>query len=636
MSGISTATTYNLTCSGAGGSASASAMVAIAVPLAMTPAMAAITQTQTQQLTIAPSGTAVSWSVDGVAGGNGTVGTVSAQGLYTPGTQPGSHTVTASGFGGATSASATIAVTDLTGVYTYHGDLARDGANTHEFALTASTVTSGSFKKLFSCPVDGAIYAQPLWAAGVHMAGGVHNVIYVATAHDGLFAFDADTSPCQPLWSASLIDASHGGNAGEQPVPYSLLGAGGGDIMPEVGVIGTPVIDPQSGTLYVVSKSVTADRSTFYQRLHAIDLTTGAEKGGAPQLISATFPGTGDGGATVSFNAKQENQRAALALVNGVVYIAWASHEDAPPYYGWVLGYLYSGSGFTQTAVLNVTPDVGYGGIWMGGGGPAADANGNLYLLTGNGGFDATSATAPTQDFGDSLLKLTPGLTIADYFTPSDQDNDNLNDLDFGAGGAAVLADLSGSAVVHVVIGGGKDGTLYVLNRDQLGGLGDAGSVQRIALGNQIFSTPAYWNNSVYISAVSEPLTAWQLNGSGVFTHAGQSAALFGYPAATPTVSAQGTQHGIVWMLDDSSFCTNWWMQPPCGPAVLHAFDAANVANELWNSAQHAGDAAGYPVKFSVPTVANGKVYVGTRGNNTGGADNSTSTPGELEVYGIQ
>src|SRR6185437_9197967 len=184
------------------------------------------------------------------------------------------------------------------------------------------------------------------------------------------------------------------------------------------------------------------------------------EKAGSPALISATFPGTADGGTTVSFNARYESERAALAFVNGVVYIAWASHEDQAPYYGWVIGYRYNGSSFTQSAVLNVTPNVRYGGIWMGGGGPAADANGNLYLITGNGVFDANSATPPTQDYGDSLLKLTAGLTVADYFTPSDQDSDYLNDNDFGSGGTAVLADLTGSPVVHVVIGGGKDGTL--------------------------------------------------------------------------------------------------------------------------------------------------------------------------------
>lgn len=637
VSGIATTTTYDLSCTGADGSGSASVTVTVAPAGGMSPAVAAVTPAQTQQFVLTTNDPSASWNVDGVAGGNATVGTVSAQGLYTPGSQPGAHTVMASSSGGADPASATIAVTDLTGVYTHHGDLARDGANTHEFALTPATVTGGTFGKLFSCRVDGAIYAQPLWAAGVHINGALRNVVFVATAHDGLFAFDADASPCQLLWSVSLIDGNHGGSAGEQAVPYTLLGTATGDIMPEVGVIGTPVIDPQSGTLYVVSKSVSADQSSFYQRLHAIDIISGAERAGSPALISATFPGTADGGATVSFNARFQSERAALAFVNGVVYIAWASHEDQAPYYGWVIGYHYNGSGFTQSAVLNVTPNVRYGGIWMGGGGPAADANGNLYLITGNGVFDANSASPPTQDYGDSLLRLTAGLTIADYFTPSDQDSDNLNDDDFGSGGTAVLADLTGSPVVHVVIGGGKDGTLYVLNRDQLGGMGDVSAIQRISTNSQILSSPAFWNNTVYNNAVDKPLTAWQLNAAGsAFTSAGSSAILFGYPSSTPTISAQGTQDGIVWMLDNSTFCTNWWNQPGCGPAVLHAFDASNVANELWNSAQHAGDAAGYPVKFSVPTVANGKVYVGTRGNNTGGADGSSSIPGELDVYGFK
>jgi hypothetical protein len=335
----------------------------------------------------------------------------------------GVYTVTATSVADSSqSATATIAVSDLPGVYTYHNDLARDGANTQEYALTTSSVDTSTFGKLFSCPVDGAIYAQPLWVANLTIGGAIHNVVLVATQHDSLYAFDADANPCVELWKVSLIDGNHGGTTGEMTVPSGVLGylvgKGTGDITPEVGVTGTPVIDPSTNTLYVVSKSMNSAGTSFFQRLHAVDLTTGNEKFSGPANItsSITFPRTGDGGSTVSFNAQQQNQRPGLALVNGVVYVAWASHEDFAPYYGWVVG--FSASTLAVTNVLNVSPNVQSGGIWMGGGAPAADANNNLYLLTGNAAFDATSGG---NDYGDSLLQLSSGLTVSSFFTPSDQ-----------------------------------------------------------------------------------------------------------------------------------------------------------------------------------------------------------------------
>ncbi|MGO9513686.1 MAG: hypothetical protein ACLP2F_08600 [Steroidobacteraceae bacterium] len=639
---LSAGTTFSLACSGPGG---VSSLVSVSVnvgQVTVSPAIAAITPAQSPQFSATVSGGgAVTWTVDGIAGGNGTVGTIGTTGLFTPGTAPGRHMLVATSVAYASlSGSAVAAVTDLAGVYTYRNDSARDGANTKEYALTPGSVGAAGFGKLFSCTVDGAIYAQPLWAADLTVNGTPRNVIFVATQHDSLYAFDADASPCVQLWSASLIDAAHGGSIGETTVPSGvpgyLVGLGEGDITPEVGVTGTPVLDPVSGTLYVVSKSVNAGESAFYQRLHAIDLASGSEKTGSPVTISGTYPGTGDGGAVVTFNPQTQNQRPGLALINGIVYVAWAAHEDAPPWYGWVMGYSYNGTSFSQPAVFNAAPNGSGGGIWMGGGAPASDSIGDLYVVTGNGTFDAASGSAPNNDYGESLLQLTSTLNVAQYFTPSDEVTDNGGDLDFGAGGAAVLADLpSGSPVPHLLVCGGKDGALYLLNRDALGGFGDHFAAQKISYGYRILATGAYWNSSFYLAGAKGPLTAYALNASvPALSLDASSSHAYGFPGSSPSVSASGTSEGIVWTLDTSQYCTS--NAPGCGPAVLYAHDAANVATQLWSSGGLAADAAGNAVKFAVPTVANGKVYVGTRGNNTGGVYGSTSIAGELDVYGLQ
>ena len=581
----------------------------------------------------------VTWS----ATGGSFSPTATASGAPTTYTAPataGVYTLTATSVSDVTrSVSITIGVTDLAGVFTYHNNLSRDGSNPREYAITPSNVTNTTFGKLFSCTVDGAIYAQALWVANLTVGGVKRNVAFVATQHESLYAFDADvnTTPCTPLWQANLIDAAHGGSSSETSVPSgttgNLVGAGFGDITPEVGVTGTPVIDPSTNTLYVVSKSVIASGLTFYQRLHAIDLTTGNEKSGSPVTIAGTYPGTGDGGTTVAFNARQENQRPGLALVNGIVYIAWASHEDKAPYYGWVMG--YNASNLTQASILNVTPNVHYGGIWMSGGAPAADSSNNLYLTTGNGIFDATNTSGPTNDYGDSFLKLTGSLSVSQYFTPSSQASLNANDQDFGAGGAAILVDQLSGPVPHLVIGGGKDGYLYLLNRDAMGGLGDANASQRFNFGNPILSTGAFWNNTFYMAGLNGKLQAFSFNTStGKFnpSNVSQSSATYGF-GSTPSVSSSGTTNGIVWALDNQKYCTS--QSASCGAAVLHAYDSTNLATELWNSTLGTGNTAGNAVKFTVPTVANGKVYVGTRGNNTGGTTSSTTIPGELDVYGL-
>jgi hypothetical protein len=414
------------------------------------------------------------------------------------------------------------------------------------------------------------------------------------------------------------------------------VGSGFGDIAPEVGVLGTPVIDMATKTIYLVSKSVAPAGPTFYQRLHALDILTGKEKLAGPATISGTFPGTGDGGSTVKFDARQQNQRAGLALVNGVVYIAWASHEDNYPYYGWVMG--YDAADLSQKYVFNASPNMGFGGIWMGGAAPSADSVNHLFLITGNATFDANSATAPNTDYGDTFLKLNNDLTVAEAFTPSDEQSDNMNDADFGSGGTAVLLDLpaNGALPTRLVVGGGKDGTVYVLDRDYLGGYGDANAWQKFNLGSSIFSTSGFWNSTLYMAGVGGSLNAFTLDPATaklVTTPASSSTAHFGFPGSTPSVSSWQDSCGIVWALDDGQYCTP--QSAGCGPAVLHAFDATNVETELWNSNMGTGNAAGFAVKFTVPTIANGKVYVGTRGNNTGGSDDSSSIPGELDVYGL-
>jgi hypothetical protein len=564
----------------------------------------------------------------------------------------GVYTITATSVSnGTTSASLVIGVTDLSGVFTYHNNLSRDGTNTHEFALAASTVNTSAFGKLFSCPTDGAIYAQPLWIPNLAVAGVRHNVIVVATQHENLYAFDADTAPCTRLWQANLIDSTHGGTSGETSVPSGiggLVGVGLGDITPETGVTGTPVIDPATSILYVVSKSVISSGPTFFQRLHAIDLTTGDEKFSGPVTISASVPGTADGSTTVTFNPRQENQRPGLALVNGVVYIAWGSHEDAEPFHGWVIGCTAStlvqvpGAVFSSTPNFNAAFSYSGGGIWMSGGAPAADSSGNLYVLTGNGAFDANTNGG---NYGDSTLKLstTSGLSVADWFTPMDEASLATGDVDHGAGGAAILVDQPSATYPHLVIGGGKAGVLFLMNRDNLGHFSSSTNnvLQQIVVGPNIYATAAFWNNSLYIAAATHggsggPLKHYSFNTTTEqFAAASQSSLVYPFPGPTPSVSSNGSVQGIVWALDNSRYCTPG-PNSGCGPAVLHAYDATNLATELWNSSQAAGDQAGNAVKFTVPTVANGKVYVGTRGNNTGGSFGSTSVSGELDVYGLK
>jgi uncharacterized protein YjdB len=597
------------------------------ISVSLSPKRGGLTVTQTMAFTATVTndtgGQGVTWSATAGTFSNQTATTATYAAPATAGTV----TITATSKADVTkSASTTVGVTDLAGVFTYRGNPSRDGANQQEYALTTSNVKSSSFGKLFSCAVDGEVYAQPLWVANLSIGGGTHNVIFAATENDSVYAFDADTSPCHQYWKVNFL------SSGVTTVPPGDTGETG-DINKKIGITGTPVIDPSTKTLYVVAKTKEGT-ANYHQRLHALSLTDGSEKFGGPADITSaiTVPGTGDtgdssvgctaGSGNVPFCPLRENQRPGLALANGVVYVAWASHGDRQPYHGWVIG--FNPSTLARVFTYNDSPNGFEGGIWMSGGAPAIDSGNNLYLITGNGDFDGVS------DFGDSFLKLSSSLSLSDWFTPNVQDQLNAQDLDLGSGGAAILVDLpSGSPVQRLLVGGGKGlgqaGQIYVLNRDSLGHTNatDSGAVQQWSPGGAIFSTPAFWQNTLYLAGVGQHLQAFSLSTSTSkfnTTPSSQTSASFGFPGATPAVSSKGTANGIVWALDTSNNGTPNGTGAN-GPALLHAYDATNLTTELWNSSQGTGNAAGTAVKFVVPTVANGKVYIGTQT--------------EIDVYGL-
>jgi chitodextrinase len=627
--------------SGYSNTASATTQAAGNISVTISPKRGGLTISQTMPLTATVTNDVGAAGVTWTASSGSFSAQSTSAATYVASNTAGVATVTARSVAdGTKSATATFGVTDLAGVVTYHNDLSRDGVNSQEYALTTANVATATFGKLFSCATDGAMYAQPLWVANLPTQGGTHNVILAATTHDTVYAFDADTNPCVTYWSKSLL------GSGETYVSSSDVGTG--DIQPDVGIIGTPVIDASSNTLYVVSKSKTSGTNctpatSCFQRLHALSLTDGSEKFGGPVNITSAIsvPGTGDGssGGNVAFNTLRENQRPGLVLANGVVYVAWASHGDNGPYHGWVIG--FNASTLAVVGTFNANPNGSDSGIWMGGGAPAADAAGNLYFLTGNGTFDANSGGA---DYGDSTVKMsaTAPFSVAGYFTPADQQNLEGGDTDHGSGGAAILVDQPAGPHQHLMIGGGKEGNFFLLDRDNMGGYGanfnpaDSNALQKFSEGNGIFSTAAFFNNVLYIAGAGGHLKSFAFNTPtiGQFNPAqtSQSAGTFGFPGATPSVSASGTTNGIVWAMNNNAYCTQ--QSSSCGPTVLHAYDATNLATELWNSSQSGGDAAGNAVKFTVPTVANGKVYIGTRGNDTG--NGGTSVQGEIDVYGLK
>ncbi|HTX23428.1 MAG TPA: hypothetical protein VMD03_02120 [Steroidobacteraceae bacterium] len=488
---------------------------------------------------------------------------------------------------------------------TYKNDVARSGQNLTESVLTPANVKSATFGLLHLLSVDGNVDAQPLYLSKLSVGGTTHNVLYVATEGDSVYAFDAGSGAI--LWKVSLLEA---GESTSPPV-FSCT-----QVTPQIGVTSTPVIDRSSGpngALYVVAMTQDASMN-YHQRLHALDVTTGAELFSGPTEIAATS------GAT-AFVPEDYEERAALLLLNGTIYTSWTSHCDAGSYGGWIIA--YGESTLKQTAVLNVAPGASGSGyenqgpaIWMSGGGPGADSSGNVYLLTGNGRFETTvnSGGFPSGgDYGNSFLKLSTAagtLAVADYFAMYNEVDESSGDTDLGSGGEMLLPDMTDATgtVRHLVVGAGKDGNLYVVNRDAMGKFSSTANNiwQELdgVLSGGIWSTPAYFNGTIYYGPSGGPLTAFALTNAMLSTTpASMTATSFTYPGTAPAVSANGTANAIVWAHENTS------------PAVLHAYDATNLATELYNSNQapNGRDQFGDGNKFITPTIADGQVFVGTQ-----------------------
>ena len=558
--------------------------------------------------------TAVTWSVDGVAGGSSTVGTISANGLYSPPSTAGTHTVTATSVANTSaSASSSVAVTDLTGVVTQRYDNSRDGQNLQEYALSSAVVsTAGEFGKLFACAIsDGPVYSQPLYVANLAISGGTHNVVFVATQHNTIYAFDADASTCTTYWKMTLEPA------GATPTPNSG-NQGDSDINGPYGIFGTPVIDLAGGVLYAVASTLDSG-STFNYRLHALNLATGTEKPSSPVVVSATVSG-------IKFDPSVHMQRPALLLSGSSVYVSFGSYGDGNTYYGWVMG--YDKTALTQTGAYNTAPDSTEStgaAIWMAGAGPAADSSGNIYFSSANGPFNVTGLPplAPNDNFGDTLVKLTSTLAVADFFTPADQLMLDQSDLDLGSAGVVLLADAAGStAHPHLAIAADKESILYLVDRDKMGQYNSVTNtnlqtVQVNQTGGGIttgfFTTASYWNGNVYAGAVGDNVKVYPISNAVLATSpTAQSTESYGYPGVNVVISAAGptATSGIAWALDTNASGTATGGAGPTGPAILRAYDATSLGKALWSSSTLSADKCGNAVKFVVPTVANGKVYV--------------------------
>jgi outer membrane protein assembly factor BamB len=580
---------------------------AAAAPLISTqPANQTVAAGSSATFSVAAGGTAplaYQWQKAGtsIAGATGASYTTPATALADDGSL--FSVVVTNSIGSVASSSATLHVTAASAaadVLTYKNDVARTGQNLTETALTLTNVNSSTFGLLRTLPVDGKVDAQPLFLGALTISGGVHDVVFVATEHNSVYAFDAGTGT--KFWQVSLL------GTGETLSDNR----GCSQVTPEIGVTSTPVIDRKAGphgVMYVVAMSMTG--SEYHQRLHALDVTTGAELFNGPKEITATFPTSN--GSTV-FDPGQYEERASLLLLNGAVYTSWTSHCDIAPYTGWIIA--YDAATLAQTSVLNIAPNSGGAGpaIWMSGGGPAADSAGNVYLLAANGVFETkldSNGFPVGKDYGNSFLKLSSdaGLKVADYFTMSDEIAESKADQDLGSGGAMLLPDLTdaGGVVRHLAVGAGKDGRIYVVNRDSMGKFSASGNNiwQQVnnALSGGIFSTPAYFDGRVYFADIGGTLKAFAVKDAKLSTTpASQTATHFGYPGSAPAISANGTANAIIWAHENGS------------RAVLHAYDAADLSHELYNSDQNTSgrDRFGAGNKFITPTITGGKVFVGT------------------------
>jgi hypothetical protein len=480
---------------------------------------------------------------------------------------------------------------------TFRHDGGRTGLDATESVLTPANVTAASFGLLRQLQVDGKVDAQPLYLSQLAIAGGVHNVVFAATEGGSVYAFDSDSGA--QLWKVSLIPSGE----------TTSDDRGCSQVTPNIGLTATPVIDRAAGKIFLVAMSKDATGS-YHQRLHALDVTTGQEVAGSPAQISATYTGSGT---TSTFLPGQYEERAALLLANGTVYTSWTSHCDAGPYGGWLIA--YSESTLTQTAALNVAASSSKGpSIWMAGNGPAVDANGDLYLLTANGAFETTldgNGFPSGGDFGNSFLRISTaggGMAVADYFASSNTVQLSNGDEDLGSGGELLLPDVTdASAVVHhLMVGAGKEGTIYVVDRDSMGHFNASSNTvyQQLAVLHSVYATPAYFNGAVYYCDVQGTCKSFAVSNARLATTPGsQTATAFAYPGSAPVVSASGTANGILWVHENVN------------PAVLHAYDAGNLAHELYNSNQVTcgRDHFGPGNKFITPAVADGKVFVGTQ-----------------------
>ena len=525
----------------------------------------------------------------------------------------GASSVSVTGVSGSLSHTATLALTVAVpvgvNVTTYHNDNARDGLNAKETILTPANVSSATFGKLATLSVDGLVDAEPLYLSALTVNGQTHNVLYVVTENDSVYAFDADSGT--QLWKVSALESGE----------TTSDDHGCSQITPKIGITSTPVIDRSkgaNGTIFVVAMSKDGS-GNYHQRLHALDVTTGAEITGSPTEIAGTYPGTGDNssGGNVVFDPAKYAERAGLLLVNSTIYLSWTSHCDSRPYTGWVMG--YSESTLQQTSILNLTPNGNEGSIWMAGDGMAADSSGNIYFLDANGTLDAKDTVTgfPVNgDYGNAMMKLSTtggALAVDDFFETYDSINESNADTDLGSGGSLLLPDMvdANGVVRHLMVGAGKDHNIFVADRDNMGKYNAANNdalYQELtsALPSGEWSSPAYFNYAVYYGGVGDNLKAFTITNALLgTTPSSKSATTFGYPGTTPSVSANGTADGIVWTLQSSTGAT----------AVLHAYDATNLATELYNSTQAAGnrDAFGTGNKFITPMIANGRVYVGTQ-----------------------
>lgn len=602
------------------------------IAVAVHPLSAPITSLVTQQFSVRVIGTtnmAVSWYVDGALGGNQTVGWIDANGLYTPPTDfvVGEHTIKAVSQEDTTkSGTASAYLVSFTGIYTNKNDNSRTGQNVQETVLTPQNVKVSTFGKLFSYAIDGDVQAQPLYVSNVyipnpqHGKAGYYNVLYVATANDSVYAYDADGKVSGALWDDSFIN------------PPTVVPVPGTCVVANVAVIGitpTPVIDPNTNTMYVEARTLENQTAscvgTYVHRLHALDITTGQEKLGGPVEIQASVPGTGTGSVkgVLAFDPRWENSRPGLLLsqasgdTNSVVYMATASNEDTEPYHGWILG--YDSQTLAQKYVYCTTPNGSAGGIWQMGGGLAADADGNIFVQTGNGMYDSNG------DFGSSVLKLTPkngSLSLADSYTPNNYETLNHQDWDVSSGGLLLLPDQAG-ATPHLMVGGGKEGTIYVINRDNLGGHhSNSNNIVQYIVGailgsvkdgnvNGIWNTASYFNGNVYIFGQNDYPKMFTIKNGLLPTKATSTAkTIMRGPSAM--ISANGTTNGIVWTLQyDVSTPTLWALNPN------------DLTQEYYDTNQDSkrDKVASKKISRVNPTVANGRVYVP--------ADTT------LEVYGL-